>query len=356
MGVDAVRQQGRVLQTIPFRSGDGLRCSLVHAERPGTRPTKGPVLLVHGAGVRASLFLPPQRPDLVDTLLDAGYDVWLENWRASIDVPPNPWDLDQAAVHDHPRAVRAVLDRTGHSTLKAVVHCQGSTSFLLSAAAGLLPEVTHIVSNAVSLHPVVPAWSRVKLTRFIPLVHRFDDYLNPQNGADAPTFAGRAVHAAATLLHRECDNSVCRQVSLSYGAGFPALWRHENISEATHAWLRDEFAHVPLSFYRHITACVQAGRLVPTGRVPGLHEDVAAGEPATRARIALFAGARNRCFLPESQRRTYEHLRRHGRGQYALHVLPGYSHLDVFWGHRAARDVFPLMLSELERPTGARNP
>jgi len=27
--------------------------------------------------------------------------------------------------------------------------------------------------------------------------------------------------------------------------------------------------------------------------------------------------------------------------------LPGYSHLDVFMGKNAARDVFPLMLKEL---------
>jgi hypothetical protein len=31
-------------------------------------------------------------------------------------------------------------------------------------------------------------------------------------------------------------------------------------------------------------------------------------------------------------------------------VLPGYGHLDVFIGKDAARDVFPLMLEELDRP------
>jgi alpha-beta hydrolase superfamily lysophospholipase len=43
----------------------------------------GPVIVVHGAGVRA-LFLPPTEETLVDALLDAGYDVWLLNWRANI--------------------------------------------------------------------------------------------------------------------------------------------------------------------------------------------------------------------------------------------------------------------------------
>ena len=40
--------------------------------------------------------------------------------------------------------------------MKAVIHCQGSTSFTMSAVAGLVPEVKTIVTNAVSLHPVVP--------------------------------------------------------------------------------------------------------------------------------------------------------------------------------------------------------
>lgn len=64
--------------------------------------------------------------------------------------PPNKWTLDQAAVYDHPVAVRRVLEETGADRLKAIVHCQGSTSFMMAAVAGLLPQVTTIVSNAVS--------------------------------------------------------------------------------------------------------------------------------------------------------------------------------------------------------------
>src|SRR3546814_17712937 len=50
---------------------------------------------------------------LVDALVESVYDVWLENWRASIEVPRNLWDLEQAAKFDHPAAVRKVLDETG---------------------------------------------------------------------------------------------------------------------------------------------------------------------------------------------------------------------------------------------------
>src|SRR3954471_10681867 len=126
-------------------------------------PTKGPVMLVHGAGVRANIFRAPSGRTLVDVLLDQGYDVWLENWRASIELAPNHWTLDQAAVHDHPYAVRKIAEATGAPEVKAVVHCQGSTSFMMSAVAGLVPQVRTVVSNAVSLHPVVNRLANLKL-------------------------------------------------------------------------------------------------------------------------------------------------------------------------------------------------
>ena len=171
----------QVLQerTIPFTSGDGVECNLINV-RGTLPPTRGPVLLVHGAGVRANIFRAPVETNFVDYLVAHGYDVWLENWRASIDLAPNEWTLDQAAIFDHPSAVAKVLEETGSKTVKAVIHCQGSTSFMLSAASGLLPQVDTIVSNAVSLHPVVPKWSWFKLTFVLPLVALFTRYLNPQ--------------------------------------------------------------------------------------------------------------------------------------------------------------------------------
>ena len=97
---------------MPFIAGDGMPLNLLHLR--GRQPaTRGPVLLVHGAGVRANLFRPPTDTTIVGALLDHGYDVWLENWRASIDFPPNPWTLDKAALYDHPKAVETMVRETG---------------------------------------------------------------------------------------------------------------------------------------------------------------------------------------------------------------------------------------------------
>jgi len=135
---------------VPFVAGDGLQCNLIHVQGEKSA-TKGPVILVHGAGVRANIFRAPIPVTIVDDLVAHGYDVWLENWRASIDLAPNLWTLDKAAVYDHPAAVATVARETGADKMKAIVHCQGSCSFMMSALAGLVPQVDTIVSNAVSL-------------------------------------------------------------------------------------------------------------------------------------------------------------------------------------------------------------
>jgi pimeloyl-ACP methyl ester carboxylesterase len=334
---------------VPFQTEDGFSLDLINV-RGAKDPSRGPVMLVHGAGVRANIFRAPVQTSIVDALVAEGYDVWLENWRASIEFAPNEWTLDQAARYDHPAAVNTVLRETGASKMKAVVHCQGSTSFTMSAVAGLVPAVETIVSNAVSLHPVVPAWSKFKLDVLAPLTRLLTPYLSPSWGIDAPTPIAKALLQLARLFHHECDNDVCKLVSFAYGAGFPALWRHENLSTATHDWLKREFSFVPLRFHAQMARCVARGNLVTVEKLPNLPQDFASAPPQTSARFAFLAGEQNRCFLPESQERSYGYFSKLKPSFHSLHVFPSYGHLDIFMGNDAATDVFPVILEELGRP------
>lgn len=333
---------------VPFTAGDGVALNLINVRSSTPAPHRGPVIVVHGAGVRANIFRAPGQATIVDALAAAGYDVWLENWRASIDFPPREWTLDQAALYDHPQAVRKIVAETGYDKIKAIIHCQGSTSFSMSALAGLVPEVTTIVSNAVSLHPVVSGWARIKLDYAVPVVNALTTYLNPHWGVEAPTLVAKGITALVKLFHHECRNTVCKMVSFTYGSGFPALWRHENLSESTHEWLKEEFGDVPLRFFKQIGRCVRQGHLVAVEGLPGLPADFTAA-PQIGARFAFFAGAKNRCFLPESQQRSWQFFDALRPGFHSLHVLPEYSHLDMFMGKNAATDVFPLMIRELDK-------
>lgn len=335
-------------EVVPLTALDGRPLTLVHVQGRSA-PTRGPVLVVHGAGVRAELFRPPLPRTFVDALLDDGWDVWLLNWRASIDLDPVPWTLDEAAAYDHPAAVRHVLAATGADTLKAVVHCQGSTSFTMAAVAGLLPEVDTVVTNAVSLHPVVRRFSTFKIGRISPVVGRFLPHVSPAWGDKPAGALSRALVLFVRATHHECRNTVCRMVSFTYGTGWPALWSHANLDEATHDWIRGEFAEVPFTFFHQMDHSIRAGHLVPVSDPPGLPSSYVDGPPRTDARFVFLAGEDNLCFLPESQQRSYDFFARHRPGRDALHRIRGYGHLDVFLGRRAAEDTFPLILEELSR-------
>ena len=333
---------------IPFTAGDGLELNLINIKNPRDT-SKGPVIVVHGAGVRANIFRAPVNKTIVDVLIEQGYDVWLENWRGSIDFSPRLWTLDEAAIHDHPYAVRKILEVTGESQLKAIIHCQGSTSFTMSLVAGLLPQVSTVVSNAVSLHPVVPSWSKFKLYFMLPLVRLITDYLNPQWGIKAPTIAAKLINYMVMLTHHECDNPVCKQVSFTYGSGFPALWSHANLNERTHWWLNQEFAAVPLTFFAQITRSIKHGNLLSVEGRSELPSDFTKDIPKTSARFAFCAGQENLCFLAESQKKSYQYFSAITADFHVLKLFPEYGHLDVFMGKNAAKDTFPFIIDELNK-------
>lgn len=332
-----------MFERFPFTARDGFACHLQRVG-DGAGATKGPVLLVHGAGVRGNIFNPPNEHNLISVLKNEGYDVWLENWRGSIECTPNEWDLDVVAKNDHPAAVEEVCRLTGAEKIKAVIHCQGSTSFMISAVLGLVPQVEMIVSNAVSLHPVLPSWSRFKLNWFLPLIKPATDYLNPRWGDDAPDFTAKFIRDIVLLSHHEDDTKVGKMVSFVYGAGHAALWELPNLSGTTKNWIRTEFGKVPISFFEHMRRCAKQGALVAKDG----SEDYTAKPPKTEARFAFLAGKKNKCFLSESQDRTYIFFNAQRKNYHRLHEWEDYSHLDIFLGRKADKDIFPTILRELE--------
>jgi hypothetical protein len=245
--------------------------------------------------------------------------------------------------------VRKIVEETGAPEIKAVIHCQGSTSFMMSAVAGLVPQVKTIVSNAVSLHPMVPWQAEIKSLLMTTITARMTDYLNPQWGLHAPGLVPKLIRGMVELTHHECDNPVCKFASFTYGAGHPTLWRHENLNDATHEWLKQEFAAVPVVFFQQMSRCMRKGRLISVEGHAELPADFTAQPPKTDARFAFIAGEKNACFVAESQERTFDFFQKLRPDFHTLKVLPDYGHLDIFIGKNAAAEVFPILIEELDR-------
>jgi hypothetical protein len=386
---------GLARRIVPLTTDDGVALKIDHLRRDGApEPTRGPVLLSHGAGLRGQMFYAqPHGRTLADALLDAGYDVWVQHWRGSIDLPANPWTLDEVARYDHPASVRTILAETRAATLKAVVHCQGSVSFTMAAAAGLLPEVTDVVATGVALHIRVPPAAREKHV-MVPALARLTPWIDAQwairpitpqgrglalMGAMTPfqqRISGALTHILAKLADRGRkpapahpddrppprvhpgfrgaagpEHPVCQMANFMYGAGADVLWRGENVTREIHEWMGRELGTSPLSLFRQIKESTVRGHVAPAVALAGMPHSYVAGPPRTEARFTFVVGDANRMFLPSGMRATFEHFDRHAptRGHDFVE-LDGYGHLDVYFGREAEARTFPVVLAGLERP------
>jgi hypothetical protein len=351
-------------EVIPFEAGDGMGLFLTRVREPA--PSKGPVLLVGGVSVPPNMFEAPIEETIVQRLAREGYEVFIETWRGSTSAQRNQFTLEQVAVNDHVAAVAKVLELSAAERLKAVVHCQGSTSFMMALVCGLLPEVTHVVSNSVSLHPVVPPRSELKLRVVGPIVAWLTDYLDPQAGRWTfglkDLFGPHPLRAARTLVltaplriwvaltHHDCHSMVCKMSSFCYGEGDSVMWSHANFSPQVHRWMADEFFWVPTVFYRQIARSTMARRLVPLRQLEALRGLTDPGhQPQTEAKITFMTGLDNRCFEPRSQLMSYRYMTAWDPGRHQLLELPGFGHMDLWFGDRSASDVFPAVVEALER-------
>ena len=150
----ALVEQGRVpvgeyacLRLTRFRGGD-----------------KGPVILASGFAMAARSYVGRTIPtNLTEYLVERGYDVWLFDYRASIDLPSRftQFTLDDIAMTDWPAAVTEVRRRTGAESVQAFGHCVGSVTLLMALAMGL-EGVRSAVCSQFTLHPRTSVLNRVK--------------------------------------------------------------------------------------------------------------------------------------------------------------------------------------------------
>jgi cholesterol oxidase len=64
----------------------------------------------------------------------------------------------------------------------------------------------------------------------------------------------------------------------------------------------------------------------------------------------IIHGDKNSLFLPEGSEKTVKFLSdTNGANQIQRKIMPGYSHLDSIIGKNAYLDIFPYILSELNK-------
>jgi pimeloyl-ACP methyl ester carboxylesterase len=349
--------RGAVVSAHPFSTEDGLGLSLTRFRRADCDDV---VLLVHGLTGSSDMYLMPEHRNLTSFLLDNGFgDVWTLDFRMSNRYPynsePHRYTLDDVAHYDHPAALAELRRHVGDRRVHVIAHCLGSTSFAMSLSGGTVSGIASLVAQSVSLVMRVPAWSRWKLEYAVEALGLALSVVDPRL-ARAPRFSpGWVLSRLVSLAHPECDNPACHMVSFMWGAGCPALYRHDNLAPATHERIADLLGPTGLHYHRHVRAMVRAGRAVKYDpgdpRHAGLPDDYLAAAPAVRTPMLFLTGDQNHVF-GDANVACHQMLARHDATRYELAVLPGYGYIDPFLGQHADRDVFPVILDFLRRRAG----
>jgi cholesterol oxidase len=346
---DAPPRKRRELRLDPpeifdLSAGDGTRLRLTRYHGG----TKGPVLLVHGLGVSSRIFtIDTIDTNLAEYLFAHGYDLWLLDYRSSIELPASrsQYTADEIARLDFPAAVARVLAETGRTSVQAVVHCFGATTFVMAMLAGLEGVRSALISQ-IATHIRAPLATRFKTGLHLPTVlkalgvNSLSAYTDLHADWREKLF-DEMLRLQPVSFEERCTSPVCHRITFLYGT----LYEHRRLNRATHEALHEMFGVASISALEHLALMVRRGQVVS-----------AAGEDLYLPQLERLAipitfihGAENGCYSPESTAIAFDALRRKNGDLYQRHVIAGYGHIDCIFGADAVRDVYPLILQHLEQ-------
>ncbi|MFF7234464.1 alpha/beta fold hydrolase [Streptomyces sioyaensis] len=340
------------VEEIPFRTSDGVRLGLTRIDSGDAgRPA---VLLLHGHTASADMFLQPETRNLVDVLLDDGYEPWLLDWRGSRRLPYNEtgqrYTYDDVALYDIPEAVTHVRQRIGERPLFVVAHCIGSLTLSMSLAAGLVPGLAGVVSQGVFLTPKLKDRTSLRMSLAGELLKKRIDHIP----VDFRTVGLRSKYTPLFALASRgagCPDPTCRILHHSAWSTGASLFVHENLSDITHDRLAELLGPAPLWILPHLRRMALARSVVRWHDTDHRYRALPANALDRADRIdtpvLLLAGSENGLWL-DSQKLCHEVLaRRQPQLNVSYTEIPGYGHLDTFLGRGAALDVFGNILGFL---------
>jgi lysosomal acid lipase/cholesteryl ester hydrolase len=316
------------------------------------------ILIIHGLTTSTDMFIMPEHYNLVSYLLDNGYrDVWCLDYRMSnrhsYNLFKHRFTMDDIALYDFKPTLALMRQHIGDKPIHVISHCLGANSVTMALFAKVIDGVSSVIANSAGLTPRVPAWSNVKLMlapNGVEYVLGLP-YLNPVWDDDPGLTRGKMFARLVDMVHRECDVPACHMLSLMWGTGWPALYRHENLADVTHRRGGDLYGATSMNYYRHVRKMVKAGHAVKYSSDPkydALPDDYFAYAKEIETPVLWMTGQENKVFS-NSNIVCYERLQDIVPGRHELHIFPGYGHQDPFMGDRVDRDIFPRLLEFIEK-------
>jgi cholesterol oxidase len=333
----------------PYRSQDGVDLRLTRYNGGD----KAVLVLSHGMGANPVTFtLDTIKPNLVEVLYKSGYDVWLQEWRGSTQLPcaeTLSFTGDEVASFDHPAAERAVQAITGVTDLHWITHCVGTMTFLMSMMAGKVHPKSLVCSSA-GAHPLASLPIRIK-TR-VHLAEVLRDLRISRLTTDSYKDEGWFQRVFDKLVRlnwvpedERCTQAVCHRLEFIYGVAT----HHAAIDEVTHSALHELFGVVNTEMLGHLSEMARQRSLVAADGsniyMPRLLD-------ALQLPITFIHGKKNGVWLPESSRVTYDTLVANfpnDRDRYKWKPIPCHGHQDLIMGDRSYLDAYPTILEHLKK-------
>ena len=327
------------------------------------RPCRDVVVLLHGLTTSTDMFVMPEHYNIVNYLLDHDFtDVWSFDWRGSMrysyDLFPSDFTMDDIALYDMPAAFAHIREQVGpEARIHVICHCIGSLTFMMSFYAGLIDGITSVISNSVSLTPIVSTWCKWKLT-FAPIIFFRATPLNPRWRLSPGLLPyGKWFSKWISFCHPKCNVPACHMVSFMWGSGDPAAWVHKNLDEITHERTGDLFGAVNIRYYKHVRKMASRQRAIKmypqNPRYNRLPNDYLEHADRIDTPILFVSGKKNGIF-EKSNELTYETLNQLKPGnENKCKVFEGYGHQDIFMGKNCDKDIFPTFVDFLQQQSVA---
>jgi choline dehydrogenase-like flavoprotein len=331
-----------------FQTNDGVQLRLTRYQ--GGK--KGPVLLAPGFGTSTLAFtIDTVDTNLPEALFAAGYDVWLFDYRASPDLPSSrtQFTLDEIAQRDWPAAVATVREIAQVPAVQVVAHCVGSMTFLMAMLSGL-QGVRSAVCSALTFYPISPLGNRVRANLDLGKLLTAAGVETLTTDFDSQKLQDRLVDDVLKMFpsSEQCTSAVCRRILGIYGD----VYKHTMLNDATHKAIHEMFGVANTSAFNHIAKMVRAEKIVDkNGGDTYLTSD---NLKRLAIPITFLHGAENHLFLPEGSTRTLKTLAQANDATFYDRIeFPNYAHMDCFMGRDTAKDIFPTIVSVLDRHNAA---
>jgi cholesterol oxidase len=319
--------------------------------------TKGPVLLSHGLGVSSLIFtIDTIHTNLLEALYAAGYDVWLLDYRASVDLPytEEPFTADDVADRDYPAAIARVLELTGKPDLQFVGHCYGAMTFAMGMLHGSVKHVRSAVISQIAAHADVPFFTQrlLALARAPDLMRAVGVKWLDARAVRKRNLISRAIDGFLRFLYPMHPDDRTRSItSLRIVALYGPLYRLDRLNQTTLDAMPEMVGKANIAAFRQLANIARKRTVQRMDGEPLLDE----ANLRNWAVPTLFVhGALNGAFRPSGTVKTMQALAAaNGPELYHRVEIPDTGHIDCIFGKAAAETVYPAIVAHLDKTANA---